>query len=180
MNINIADTPNPETKKFILDQKIVLEGSIELKKNSNINIPFAKEIFDTKKVDLIYLDRDFISIKKTLESNWESLIKEITLILKKNINEKFTPLSFKESNTFNDVVSKKIEEVLTEKIRPAVSMDGGDIKLKSYKNGVAEVMLKGACSGCPSSTITLKHGVERMIKHYVPEVNRVEAVTEHE
>ena len=75
----------------------------------------------------------------------------------------------------NDDISKRIEEVLNEKIRPAVAMDGGDIRLKSYKDGVAEVLLKGACAGCPSSTVTLKHGVERMIKHYVPEVNSVEA-----
>ena len=66
--------------------------------------------------------------------------------------------------------------MLNDKIRPAVAMDGGDIRLNSYKDGVAEVMLKGACAGCPSSTVTLKHGVERMIKHYVPEVNSVEAV----
>ena len=69
----------------------------------------------------------------------------------------------------------RIEEVLSEKIRPAVAMDGGDIRLRSFKNGVAEVILKGACAGCPSSTVTLKHGVERMLRHYVPEVSSVEA-----
>ena len=84
-------------------------------------------------------------------------------------------LIFKEESQFDDDISKRIEEVLNEKIRPAVAMDGGDIRLKSYKDGVAEVLLKGACAGCPSSTVTLKHGVERMIKHYVPEVNSVEA-----
>ena len=89
-------------------------------------------------------------------------------------------LKLKEENEFTDDVSIRIEEVLKEKIRPAVAMDGGDIRLKSFKNGVAEVMLKGACAGCPSSTITLKHGVERMIKHYVPEVTSVEAININE
>ena len=83
---------------------------------------------------------------------------------------------FKNENNFQDEISIRIEQVLNEKIRPAVAMDGGDIQLKNYKDGVAEVLLKGACAGCPSSTITLKHGVERMIKHYVPEVNSVEAL----
>ena len=87
---------------------------------------------------------------------------------------------FRSENEFTDEVSIRIEEVLNEKIRPAVAMDGGDIRLKSFKNGVAEVMLKGACAGCPSSTITLKHGVERMIKHYVPEVTSVEAININE
>ena len=96
-------------------------------------------------------------------------------ILNQEITEDFKPLIFKEESQFDDDISKRIEEVLNEKIRPAVAMDGGDIRLKSYKDGVAEVLLKGACAGCPSSTVTLKHGVERMIKHYVPEVNSVEA-----
>jgi len=96
-------------------------------------------------------------------------------ILGKNIDQNFKPLSFKEESNFTDDISKRIEEVLNDKIRPAVAMDGGDIRLKSFKDGVAEVMLKGACAGCPSSTVTLKHGVERMIKHYVPEVTSVEA-----
>ena len=85
-------------------------------------------------------------------------------------------LILKNENNFQDEISIRIEQVLNEKIRPAVAMDGGDIQLKNYKDGVAEVLLKGACAGCPSSTITLKHGVERMIKHYVPEVNSVEAL----
>ena len=96
--------------------------------------------------------------------------------MSKNITKDFTPLIFEEETKFTDDVSIRIEEVLNEKIRPAVAMDGGDIRLKSFKNGVAEVMLKGACAGCPSSTVTLKHGVERMIKHYVPEVISVEAI----
>ena len=90
------------------------------------------------------------------------------------------PLSFEYISEFKDDVSIRIEEVLSEKIRPAVAMDGGDIQLKSFKDGVAEVMLKGSCAGCPSSVITLKQGVERMLKHYVPEVNSVTAVNLNE
>ena len=98
-------------------------------------------------------------------------------ILSEEISTNFEPLVFEKSIEFKDEISKRIEEVLNEKIRPAVAMDGGDIQLKSYKDGVAEVMLKGSCAGCPSSAVTLKQGVERMIKHYVPEVNSVTAVS---
>ena len=97
-------------------------------------------------------------------------------VISGNIQKGTKKFVFKNENNFQDEISIRIEQVLNEKIRPAVAMDGGDIQLKNYKDGVAEVLLKGACAGCPSSTITLKHGVERMIKHYVPEVNSVEAL----
>ena len=122
-----------------------------------------------------FLNKNFISIRKAKDSDWDDLTKELLATLNQEITEDFKPLVFKEESQFDDDISKRIEEVLNEKIRPAVAMDGGDIRLKSYKDGVAEVLLKGACAGCPSSTVTLKHGVERMIKHYVPEVNSVEA-----
>ena len=123
----------------------------------------------------VYLDKNFISIKKNKDSSWDDIVQDILETLNKRISENFNALSFEEESEFTDDISKRIEEVLNDKIRPAVAMDGGDIRLKSFKDGVAEVMLKGACAGCPSSTVTLKHGVERMIKHYVPEVTSVEA-----
>jgi len=173
--ISVVDTPNPDTKKFIFDKVIVEEGSKEFTRNDDINLKIVKSIFSVKNVDLIYFDKNFISIRKAKDSDWDDLTKELLALLNQEITEDFKPLVFKEESQFDDDISKRIEEVLNEKIRPAVAMDGGDIRLKSYKDGVAEVLLKGACAGCPSSTVTLKHGVERMIKHYVPEVNSVEA-----
>ena len=173
--ISVVDTPNPDTKKFIFDKVIVKEGSKEFTRNDDINLKIVKSIFSVNNIDLIYFDKNFISIRKAKNSDWNDLTKELLAILNQEITEDFKPLVFKEESQFDDDISKRIEEVLNEKIRPAVAMDGGDIRLKSYKDGVAEVLLKGACAGCPSSTVTLKHGVERMIKHYVPEVNSVEA-----
>ena len=173
--ISVVDTPNPDTKKFIFDKVIVEEGSKEFTRNDDINLKIVKSIFSVNSIDLIYFDKNFISIRKAKDSDWDDLTKELLAILNQEITEDFKPLVFKEESQFDDDISKRIEEVLNEKIRPAVAMDGGDIRLKSYKDGVAEVLLKGACAGCPSSTVTLKHGVERMIKHYVPEVNSVEA-----
>ena len=173
--INVVDTPNRDTKKFVFDKTIVAKGSKEFKKKDG-SVSLVDELFSTGKIELIYLDKNFISIRKSRDVLWEDLTQKILNLLNENIKENFIPLKFEEENNFTDDVSIRIEEVLSEKIRPAVAMDGGDIRLKSFKNGVAEVMLKGACAGCPSSTITLKHGVERMIKHYVPEVVSVEAL----
>ena len=173
--INVVDTPNPDTKKFVFDKTIVAKGSKEFKKKDG-SVSLVDELFNIGKIELIFLDKNFISIRKSKDTSWEDLTQNILDLLSKNIKENFTPLIFEEETEFTDDVSIRIEEVLNEKIRPAVAMDGGDIRLKSFKNGVAEVMLKGACAGCPSSTITLKHGVERMIKHYVPEVISVEAI----
>ena len=173
--INVVDTPNPDTKKFVFDKTIVDKGSKEFKKRDKVSIELINKIFNLGDIELIFLDKNFISIRKSKDILWEKLTQKILKFLNEKINEDFIPFVFKDENEFTDEVSIRIEEVLNEKIRPAVAMDGGDIQLKSFKNGVAEVMLKGACAGCPSSTITLKHGVERMIKHYVPEVTSVEA-----
>jgi len=174
--IEIVDTPNPDTKKFVFDKTIVESGTKEFKKNDPNKIDFVEALFDLGNLELVYLDKNFISIRKSKEIPWEDLVTKILETLNYKFNEKFTLLKFSEESEFTDDVSKRIEEVLNEKIRPAVAMDGGDIRLKSFKNGIAEVILKGACAGCPSSTVTLKHGVERMIKHYVPEVQSVEAL----
>ena len=173
--IDVIDTPNPDTKKFVFDKIIVSKGSKEFKKKDG-TVSVVDELFNIGKIELIFLDKNFISIRKSKDTSWEDLTQNILDLLSKNIKKDFTPFTFEEETEFTDDVSIRIEEVLNEKIRPAVAMDGGDIRLKSFKNGVAEVMLKGACAGCPSSTITLKHGVERMIKHYVPEVISVEAI----
>ena len=174
--ISVIDTPNPDTKKFQFEQPIVCEGTKEFKKGEQSDLDLVSSLFALGSVELIFFDKDFISIRKNKDAIWEAETPKILEQLNKHIDQNFVPLNFKEESQFEDDISKRIEEVLNEKIRPAVAMDGGDIRLNSYKDGVAEVMLKGACAGCPSSTVTLKHGVERMIKHYVPEVNSVEAV----
>lgn len=174
--IEVVDTPNPDTKKFVFDKTIVESGTKEFKKNDPNKIDFVEALFGLGNLELVYLDKNFISIRKSKEIPWEDLVAKILETLSFKFNEKFTLLKFTEESEFTDDVSKRIEEVLNEKIRPAVAMDGGDIRLKSFKDGIAVVILKGACAGCPSSTVTLKHGVERMIKHYVPEVQSVEAL----
>jgi len=175
--ITLTDTPNPESKKFIFDFDIVKSGSKEIKSIEDCKeIRFVEKLFEQVSPELIYIDSNFVTIKKKSSQDWNEIKENILKIFSEEINADFKPLSFEKSLEFKDEISQRIEEVLNEKIRPAVAMDGGDIQLKSYKDGVVEVILKGSCAGCPSSTVTLKQGVERMIKHYVPEVNSVTAV----
>ena len=175
--ITFVDTPNPESKKFIFDFDIVRSGSKEIRLITDCNgIKFAERLFEAINPDLIYIDKNFITIKKNEGKKWDEIREEILKILTEEFSKNFEPLVFEKSIEFKDEISKRIEDVLNEKIRPAVAMDGGDIQLKSYKDGVVEVVLKGSCAGCPSSIVTLKQGVERMVKHYVPEVNSVVAV----
>ena len=136
--IKVVDTPNPDTKKFVFDDVIVGEGSKEFK-NKDGSLSLVDNLFDIGNIELIFLDKNFISVRKSKNASWENLTQEVLDILSKNINKDFSPLIFKEENEFTDDVSIRIEEVLNEKIRPAVAMDGGDIRLKSFKNGVAEV-----------------------------------------
>ena len=174
-------TPNPDSLKFLSEKTLSAIGTEEFKKEkeNEINIPFVKELLSFKGVELILLSEKFLSVKKTKEVSWNELkpmvishlndyfVKNSGPILKANKN-------LAENNNNNETVNKIIE-VLDTKIRPAVARDGGDIKFKSFENGVVKVQLQGSCSGCPSSLMTLKQGVQNLLKHYVKEVNSVEA-----
>ncbi|MGI9082834.1 MAG: NifU family protein, partial [Candidatus Fonsibacter lacus] len=119
-----------------------------------------------------------ISVKKNSSLEWAKILEEIKNIIKNDFPKNFKTITVKKEISENkDEIFKKIEEVLELKIRPAVAMDGGNISLRSFVDGVAEVELQGSCAGCPSSTLTLKQGVERMLVHYVPEVKSVRAVS---
>jgi len=179
--IQTETTPNPESLKFLSENIISAVGTEEFQKNdiSKITNSFVKEVLSFKGVELILLSRNFLSVKKTKEVSWNELKPMIIShlnhyfennkepILKKEIKEE-------EIDESSETV-KKIKEVLDTKIRPAVARDGGDIKFKSFEKGVVKVELQGSCSGCPSSLMTLKQGVQNLLKHYVKEVNSVEA-----
>ena len=139
--INVVETPNPDTKKFVFDIVIVEKGSKEFKKKDG-SIDLVDNLFNIGNIELIFLDKNFISIRKSKDISWDNLQQKILQYLNENIKQNFKSLIFEDENEFTDEVSIRIVEVLNEKIRPAVAMDGGDIRLKSFKNGVAEVMLK--------------------------------------
>ena len=181
--IQTESTPNPDSLKFLSEKTLSAIGTEEFKKEreNEIKIPFVKELLNFKGVELILLSEKFLSVKKTKEVSWNELkpmvISHLNDYFEKN-NEPILKEGKKlvENTKNNDETVNKIIEVLDTKIRPAVARDGGDIKFKSFENGVVKVQLQGSCSGCPSSLMTLKQGVQNLLKHYVKEVNSVEAV----
>ena len=179
--IQVEQTPNPDSLKF-LSQKILSKvGTEEFKKSNlrNIKIPFVKEVLNFSGVELVLISDNFLTVKKEKDASWDSLKPMVISHLNDYFEKTNEPILIDNNNEKkldeNETISK-IKDVLDTKIRPAVAKDGGDIKFKSFDKGVVKVELQGACSGCPSSIMTLKQGVQNLLKHYVKEVNSVEAV----
>ena len=179
MFVQTEITPNPNSLKFLPGKIVSNEGSFEINKKDETDNDLIRNILSVNGVEGIFLGKDFISINKYDDFSWDE-IKHIAIslindfysngkecVIEKNLNEN--------SNELKDI-EKKIVKILDEKIRPAVAKDGGDIKFREFKDGVVKVQLQGSCSGCPSSTMTLKQGVQNLLCHYLPEVKKVEAV----
>jgi Fe-S cluster biogenesis protein NfuA len=180
--IQTEATPNPESLKFLSENIISATGTEEFQKNDIDKIvnPFIKELLGFKGVELVLLSKNFLSVKKTKNISWNELkpmvISHLNHYFENNKNPILEDKLKEESSQLEtDETIKKIMDVLDTKIRPAVARDGGDIKFKSFEKGVVKVELQGSCSGCPSSLMTLKQGVQNLLKHYVKEVNSVEA-----
>ena len=182
--IQTEHTPNPNTLKFLPGKKVSDAGPIEfLKNDKDIKVPLADKILSLPGTTMVFFGNDFITVKKESNLEWDDLKHEIiseindhylqgnNVVIEKNFEKKSLNL---EKDQSNEIVTK-IKEVLDSKIRPAVAKDGGDIIFKSFENGVVKVQLKGSCSGCPSSIMTLKQGVQNLLCHYIPEVKSVEA-----
>ena len=191
MMIETENTPNPNTLKFLPGKKVSEVGPIEfLKNDKSIKVSLASKILSLEGTVMVFFGEDFITVKKEKDLNWKDLkhgiISEINdyyskgnevVVAKDSRLEKILTKSTLDSKPVqsNETINK-INEVLDSKIRPAVAKDGGDIKFKSFKNGIVIVELKGSCSGCPSSIMTLKQGVQNLLCHYIPEVKSVEAI----
>ena len=179
--IHTETTPNPESLKFCTENIISAKGTEEFQKNDvdKIRNPFIKELLSFKGVELVLLSKNFLSVKKTKNIDWNDLKPLVISHLNHYFETNKDPIlkEEKEENSLEnqDETILKIKEVLDTKVRPAVARDGGDIKFKSFDKGIVRVELQGSCSGCPSSVMTLKQGVENLLKHYVKEVNSVEA-----
>ena len=179
MFVQTETTPNPNSLKFLPGKKVSNDGSFEITKKDDINNELVRNLLSINGVEGIFLGEDFISVNKIDNVNWEE-IKHIVIslindyysdgkdfVIDKNLNEKISNLSEIEQN---------IIKILDQKIRPAVARDGGDIKFKEFKDGIVKVQLQGSCSGCPSSTMTLKQGVQNLLKHYIKEVKEVVSI----
>ena len=180
--IHTEPTPNPESLKFLSENIISNIGTEEFQKNeiNKVKNPFIKELLSFKGVELVLFSKNFLSVKKTKDISWNELKPMVISHLNHYFENNKEPILREElknvkTEDYSDETIKRIIDVLDTKIRPAVARDGGDIKFKSFKNGIVKVELQGSCSGCPSSLMTLKQGVQNLLKHYVKEVNSVEA-----
>ena len=180
MFVQTEVTPNPNSLKFLPGKTVSNNGSFEVTKKEEIDNELVRNLLSINGVTGVFLGSDFLSINKSENLDWED-IKHIAISL---INDFYsTGKEFviekeliKENKLELAEIEKKIIKILDTKIRPAVAKDGGDIKFKEFKDGIVKVELQGSCSGCPSSTATLKQGVQNLLCHYLPEVKEVIAI----
>jgi len=179
MFVQTEVTPNPNSLKFLPGKKVSNSGPYEITKKEDSENALVRNILSVNGVEGIFLGEDFISVNKNELTKWED-IKHIVISL---INDFYSEGkefvigdNLNEQNSNLDEIEQKIVKILDQKIRPAVARDGGDIKFKEFKDGIVKVQLQGSCSGCPSSTMTLKQGVQNLLCHYLPEVKEVVAI----
>ena len=172
-------TPHPNSLKFLPGKKVSNSGPYEITNKEDIKNDLVRNILSINGVEGIFLGQDFLSVNKNENIKWDE-IKHIVISLINDFyadgKEFVIDENLKEENLDLSEIESKIVKILEEKIRPAVARDGGDIKFKEFKDGVVKVQLQGSCSGCPSSTMTLKQGVQNLLCHYLPEVKEVVAI----
>ena len=181
MFVQTQVTPNPNSLKFLPGKKVSNSGSYEITKKDEIKNDLVRNILSINGVTGVFLGKDFISVNKLEKINWDE-IKHIVITL---INEYYqSGKTYVIDENVNEINSKKnllevekqIIKILETKIKPAVARDGGDIRFEEFKDGIVTVRLQGSCSGCPSSTMTLKQGVQNLLCHYIPDVKEVKAI----
>ena len=179
MFVQTEVTPNPNSLKFLPGKNVSNSGPYEITNKDQISNELVKNILSVNGVEGVFLGKDFISVNKSEQIKWD----EIKHIVTSFINDFYSDgkefvidENIKEEDSDLDEIEQKIVKILDQKIRPAVARDGGDIKFKEYKDGIVKVQLQGSCSGCPSSTMTLKQGVQNLLCHYLPEVKEVIAI----
>ena len=179
MFVQTEVTPNPNSLKFLPGKKVSNSGPYEITNKEEIENELVRNILSVNGVEGIFLGQDYISVNKNESIKWEE-IKHIVISLINDFyadgKEFVIDENIKVENLDLGEIETKIVKILEQKIRPAVARDGGDIKFKEFKDGVVKVQLQGSCSGCPSSTMTLKQGVQNLLCHYLPEVKEVVAI----
>jgi Fe-S cluster biogenesis protein NfuA len=181
MFIQTEHTPNPATLKFLPGVPVMNSGTANYTVADDAkNSPLATRLFSVDGISGVYLGADFITATKSDDKEWEIMKPQILGAIMEHFQSGQEVIDSEEINIVEDgdldELALKIKELIETKVRPAVAQDGGDIVYKGFENGVVFVHMQGACSGCPSSTATLKSGIENMLRHYVPEVNEVRAI----
>ncbi len=186
MFIQTEQTPNPQTLKFLPGKVVMDKGTAFFKNIAEAdNSPFAKRLFNVDGVAGVFFGKDFITVTKNNSLEWQVMKPEILGAIMSHYNSDDQTILNEEKTTKDNVsnddsqdsdIIKQIKELLETRVRPAVAMDGGDIIYDKYENGIVYLQMQGSCSGCPSSSATLKMGIENMLKHYIPEIKEVRPV----
>ena len=179
MFVQTEVTPNPNSLKFLPGKKVSNSGPYEITSKDDLKNELVRNILSVNGVEGLFLGLDFISVNKKDNINWDE-IKHIVISLINDFYSSGKEFVIDENSEIEETnlteIEEKIVKILDQKIRPAVARDGGDIKFKKFKDGIVTVQLQGSCSGCPSSTMTLKQGVQNLLCHYLPEVKEVVSV----
>lgn len=182
MFIQTEETPNPLTLKFLPGRDVMLSGTLNLPmKTQAWKTPLAVDLFEITGVGALFFGADFISVTKNENADWAILKPQVLgtimeyFLTHDHVDVRKSEQDAEDNSSEDDEIVREIKDIVETRIRPAVAQDGGDIIFNRFEDGVVYLELQGACSGCPSSTITLKNGIENMLRHYIPEVNEVRA-----
>lgn len=184
MFVQIEDTPNPNCLKFIPGQIIVDNGSVDFPTIDAASAsPLAKKIFGIDGVDRVFFGKDYVTVTKGQDDAWDGLKTLVIGVIVDHLAAGLPVMNEVQSEKTDDAkdddpIISQIKELLDTRVRPAVAMDGGDITFHEFKDGIVYLEMRGACSGCPSSTMTLKAGIENLLRYYIPEVNEVRPINE--
>jgi len=183
MFIQTESTPNPATLKFLPGKAVMPNGTANFADQSEAGrSPLAVRLFSIEGVAGVFLGSDFVTVTKSDDKDWDVMRPQILGGIMEHyqsgraIIEGDESADASDSDTEDDPIIKQIKELIDTRVRPAVAQDGGDIVFKGFEGGIVSLHMQGACAGCPSSTATLKHGIENMLRYYVPEVQEVRAV----
>lgn len=183
VEVSLEFTPNPNTLKYVVNQTLLEKGAANFtEKTSTSNSPLARKLFDVPGVSGVMIGRNFVTVSKNDEGDWEKIHTASMETITNHLNsgekvlEGDAPNAPSNHNASSGEVETRIRQVLDEEIRPAVAMDGGDITFDKYEDGVVYLFLQGSCAGCPSSTVTLKMGIETRLKELIPEIKEVVSI----
>ena len=186
MFIQTETTPNPATLKFLPGRTVLATGTLEMRdKSEAVKSPLAERLFDVQNVSGVFLGSDFITVTKA-DGEWPQLKPAILGVIMEHFMSGAPVMAEGESGDTNEAgeffeagdadTVATIKELIETRVRPAVANDGGDITFRGYKDGIVYLAMKGSCSGCPSSTATLKHGIQNLLRHFVPDVTEVRPI----
>jgi Fe-S cluster biogenesis protein NfuA len=186
MFIQTEDTPNPNALKFFPGVDVSLERLVHFNNltEARAESSLASKLFQVENVEAVFLGKDFITVTKSTDSSWNVIKPEALMIIMDHfvaglpVFDNHSTKRIEQNLEGLSEIEKQIVEIIETRVRPSVAMDGGDIVYRGFENGIVKLELRGACSGCPSSIVTLKNGIESMLQHYIPEVEAVEAVNE--